>query len=291
MRWGIMHDYKSFYMSMNKHYEANVLKTFGALMRKDLVFRGGRPAYFSTKEQRILAEEEIEDRSKIGPAYLVKFPITKFGESSKDIENLGTLHLLAFLNEPWKIASTQALAINPKIKYSLAKDSKKNYFIIAFDRMAELQIRLDRKDIVTDLTAPGEALLDLEIKHPLFPHITLPVVPDSTISSSFGSGINVVSPLSTTHDLDLAESYNLSKESYMTKDGLFTGDLDPRLDNTNPFKKGSEILADMMHQNGAVMLSYRYEYPYTIIKNTKERVLLVSIDSWFFRIPDSLRQR
>ncbi|CAI2363933.1 unnamed protein product [Moneuplotes crassus] len=291
MRWGVMHDYRYSYMSLNKNYEANVLETFATLLNRNLVFRGGRPVFFSTKDQRVLAEEEIEEKAAIGPAYLVKFPIKTFGNESKSLESLGNINLLAFVNEPWKLASTQALAINPNTKYALAKDSKKNYFIIALDRLGELSIRLDRKDFSTDLVAPGEALYGIELEHPIFSHITLPVVPDLKVSPSFGTGINIVSPLSCMHDLDLSETYNLSIDSYITKDGLFTGDLHPDLENTNPFKKGNEVITNLLYKQDRVMASYQYEYEYSRIKETKERVLLASIDSWFFRIPDQLRQK
>ena len=291
IRWGIMHDYRYSYMSSSKNYEASILESFAEMMSRNYIYRSGRPVFWSAKSQRVLAEEELEQTYKSTTAHLVKFKVKDFGKASKEISNMGNIHLLAFVDEPWKLVSTQALAVNPNVKYSLAKDSRKNYFIIAFERMGELATRLDRYDLVTDLTAPGEALFDLELEHPLFKNQNITVVPDNKVSSAIGTGINIVSPLSSIHDLELADIYNLNIESYLTKDGLFTGELHHELENCSPFKKGNEIVEKLLKKSKSSLLSYDYEIEYTRVKNTKERVMLNSIDSWFFRIPESLRQR
>jgi isoleucyl-tRNA synthetase len=291
IRWGVMHDYRYSYMSLNNNYEASVLESFATLMSKNLVYVGQRPVFWSAREQRILAEEELETRSKYAPSHLVKFKIKKFGELSKTLENLGTIHLLTFVNEPWKLTSTQALAIHPEQRYSLVKDSNKNYMIIALDRKGELSTRLERSDIETDLVAPGKALLDLELEHPLFPHISVSVVPDKSVSCDYGTGINPICPLSSLHDLELADTFNLPSESFISQDGKFTNDLGPELDNLNPFTQGNDVVVELLTKNNKLLLSYEYEHTYTRIKDSKERVLLTSLDAWFFRISDSLRQK
>ena len=70
-----MHDYRYSYMSITNNYEASVLETFSQLLDRDMVHRLGRPVYWSAKEQRVLAEEEIEEKTKLAPIYLVKFKI------------------------------------------------------------------------------------------------------------------------------------------------------------------------------------------------------------------------
>lgn len=255
-------------MSLNNNYEASILESFASLMSKNLVYIGQRPVFWSAKEQRILAEEEIEKWSKYAPSHVVKFKIKKFGESSKVLENFGTIHLLTFVNDPWKLTSTQALAVHPEQRYSVVKDSNKNYFIIAFDRKGELLTRLEGSNIETDLVAPGKALLDIELEHPLFSHINVSVVPDKSVSCDFGTGINPICPLSNLHDLELAETYNLSSESFISQDGKFTKDLGPELDNLNPFTDGNDAVVDLLTKNNKIFLSYEYEYEYTRVKDT-----------------------
>lgn len=138
LRWGIMHDYRHSYMSINPNYEANVIETFGTMLSKGLVYRGERPVFWSAKDQRVLAEEEIEEMTKLGQAHLVKFKVKKFGEANSDLKNLGDISVLAFVNEPWKLTSTHALAVNPEVRYTLIKSSRNEYLIVAHERVGEL---------------------------------------------------------------------------------------------------------------------------------------------------------
>lgn len=87
LRWGIMHDYRYSYMSISHSYEANVLDTFAQLMTKGMVYRTVRPVYWSAKEQRVLAEEEIESKESFTKAYLVKFRIKDFGEQTEQLKH------------------------------------------------------------------------------------------------------------------------------------------------------------------------------------------------------------
>jgi len=241
VRWGVMHDYRYSYMSINSGYEANVVETFAQFLGKDMVYRGDRPVFWSTKDKRILAEEELEDMTKLGQAHLVEFEVKSFGESSEDLAKYGTIKLVAFVKEPWRMVGTHALAINPNQKYGLIKKSNREYLIVAVDRVSEISTRLKNHNMKTNLYAPGKALFDMVVEHPFFPNRDLSVIPDDTIKTSFGTGVNIVNPLSNVHDLSLAEQYNINTESFLTKDGKFTKDLNEDFEGLDPFKKGNQL--------------------------------------------------
>ena len=233
-------------MSISPDYEASVLETFADMVSKKLVYRSGRPTLWSSKEQRVLAEEEIEEKTAMGPTYLVKFKVKHFGKGSSDLAKLGNVTLIGFVKEPWRLIATQGLAVNPNIRYGLVKNKDRDYFIIALDRVGEIGIRLDRNNFETQFEAPGTALYDMTIQHPLFSDRDLTVVPDDSISSSFGSGINIVSPMSCLHDLDLAEQYYLNTEGFISKSGKFTGDLGNEFEHLNPYTEGNELVTELM---------------------------------------------
>ena len=187
--------------------------------------------------------------------------------------------------------ATQALAVNPNIRYGLVKNKDRDYFIIALDRVGEIGIRLNRDDFETQFEAPGNALYDMTIQHPLFSDRDLSVIPDNSISPSYGSGINIVSPMSCLHDLELAEQYYLNTEGFISKSGKFTGDLGNEFEHLNPYTEGNELVTELMDVHQWVLTSYEHEYDYLELKNTKERVNLLSLDSWFFKITEALKQK
>lgn len=207
------------------------------------------------------------------------------------MKNLGEVSLLAFVKEPWNLASTQALAVNPSERYVLVKAGRREYYIVALERIGELGARLGRNDLQMTMEAPGEGLYEFVLEHPLFPQKDIPIVPDETISPSYGSGINLITPLASLHDLEIAERYHLDIESYLSRHGTFTSDLGGEFENLNPFKQGNELITELMEVKDCIVTSYEYEYEFTRIKETKERVLLNSLDSWFFDVSDSLKHK
>lgn len=136
----------------------------------------GRPCYWSSEEQRVLSEDEIEHKSRLGQAHLVKFKVKSFGEGSQDLKKLGKIEVVAFCNEPWKLVSTQALAVDPEGRYALVKEKDKKFVIVALDRVGELAQRTKNKDFTTQFEAPGIALQSLTLEHPLFPDREISIV-------------------------------------------------------------------------------------------------------------------
>ena len=116
---------------------------------------------------------------------------------------------------------------------------------MALDRVGELGTRLG-KHLISDLFTKGETLYDLIAEHPLFSDREIHWIPDESVSCSFGTGANIVSPLSCLHDLDLWEKYKLSNESYLSREGTFNSDLGSEFEGRNPFTDGNELCLDLM---------------------------------------------
>ena len=105
--------------------------------------------FWSTDNQRIMDEQQIEEVKELRDCVVAKFPIVDFGSSNKKISDLyDKVKLLVFCTEPWKLIGTQAVAINEKIMYALVKctykgdeDRDPEYLIIAEKRIGEFLAR------------------------------------------------------------------------------------------------------------------------------------------------------
>ena len=106
-----------------------VLKTFGKLIKKGMIYRGDRPVFWSVQNQRVLAEDEITLKTEIRESLVLMLPIKKFGKKSKTIKELyPDTKMLVFCTEPWKITGMNAAALNENLLYILAK--WKNEYVI-----------------------------------------------------------------------------------------------------------------------------------------------------------------
>ncbi|CAG8535091.1 11113_t:CDS:10, partial [Diversispora eburnea] len=57
---GLFTDYEKYYITLNKNYEAEQLRIFGEMVKKNLIYQGYRPIHWSCGHETALAEAEIE---------------------------------------------------------------------------------------------------------------------------------------------------------------------------------------------------------------------------------------
>jgi isoleucyl-tRNA synthetase len=57
---GLFTDYEKYYITLDKNYEAEQLKIFGEMVKKNLIYQGYRPIHWSCGHETALAEAEIE---------------------------------------------------------------------------------------------------------------------------------------------------------------------------------------------------------------------------------------
>ena len=57
---GLFIDYEKYYITLDKNYEAEQIRVFGEMVKKDLIYQGFRPIHWSCSHETALAENEIE---------------------------------------------------------------------------------------------------------------------------------------------------------------------------------------------------------------------------------------
>ena len=142
----------------------------------------------------------------LGECAIVKFPIAEYG---KGTEKVGELYentkLLVFTSEPWHILAGKAVALNEKLQYALIRYDHNEYLILAEKRLGEFKARLTPgKDLKTLLLMTGEQLKDLKLYHPLLPDQIVPTVVYNQVTSTYGTGLNLVVPGHTVEGLKVA---------------------------------------------------------------------------------------
>mmetsp|Transcript_3334 Transcript_3334/g.5538 ORF Transcript_3334/g.5538 Transcript_3334/m.5538 type:complete len:219 (+) Transcript_3334:634-1290(+) len=193
-QWGVMADWRYSYFTSMPAYQSMVLRSFADLIKRNQIYWGDRPVLWSVKEQKILAEEEIDQQTQIVPTFVLKAKVCQFGAKAKHVQNLyPDVKLLIYVPQPWQTTGLKAAAVNEKITYVVAK-WRDEYLIVAEKRLGELQLRSGHrfKKLISFL---GDTLEGMKFEHPIGEMGgSLPIVINNEVMSDHGSGVNGVVP-------------------------------------------------------------------------------------------------
>ena len=319
-QWGIMTDWRYSYLTMMPDYEASVLDSLAKLLRQrgrgqsDLIYRGSRAVFWSTDQQRIMDENQIEEFQELRDCVVAKFPIVSFGKQPSKLGDMyENVKMLVFCQEPWKLLGTQGIAINDKIMYALIKCTYKSpgsldephteYLILAEKRIGEFLARGNyyvtpggkklSMDIKTLILMQGEQLKELTVKNPLVPERgELPIVVFNEITSTYGTGVNAVIPGHDVESLKIAQVYNLEKAGCLDLAGDIIKDFGKTFGGLSAKdEKTNETVIRVLDREGHLFRSFKYQNAAFKNKDTGERIMMLTKDSWFMHVNDRLKMR
>ena len=109
-RLGVFGDWQNPYLTLDPAYETEIIRAFGKLVDKGLVYQSKKPVYWSTGALTALAEAEIEYHEEDSPAIYVKFPLTSGPLAGK-------ASIVIWTTTPWTLPANQAVAVNAGFGY------------------------------------------------------------------------------------------------------------------------------------------------------------------------------
>ncbi|MFI0347796.1 MAG: isoleucine--tRNA ligase [Chthoniobacterales bacterium] len=119
-RLGVFGDWENPYLTLDPAYEAMIIRSFGRIVEKNLVYRSKKPVFWSIGAQTALAEAEVEYHDKISPAAYVAFP---FQENSSHA-SLRNVSAVIWTTTPWTLPANLAIAVQPEATYVILHAKK-----------------------------------------------------------------------------------------------------------------------------------------------------------------------
>ena len=123
-RLGVLGDWERPYLTMDKVYEATIIREFGKFVERGGVYKGLKPVLWCTQDQTALAEAEVEYMDHTSPSIYVKFP---FDAASRErlglagLEAIEKVSIVIWTTTPWTLPANQAIAIHPDIEYAFVR--------------------------------------------------------------------------------------------------------------------------------------------------------------------------
>ena len=123
-RLGVLGDWDHPYLTMDKAYEATIIREFGKFVEQGGVYKGLKPVLWCTQDQTALAEAEVEYMDHASPSIFVKFP---FDAPSRErlglagLEDVENVSIVIWTTTPWTLPANQAIAMHPEIDYAFVR--------------------------------------------------------------------------------------------------------------------------------------------------------------------------
>ena len=89
------------YLTLNKEYEATIVRVMAAFAAKGLLYRAKRPVHWCTTHQTALAEAEVEYADHASPSIFVRFPVVPGQTALEPILGKSPAALVIWTTTPW----------------------------------------------------------------------------------------------------------------------------------------------------------------------------------------------
>jgi isoleucyl-tRNA synthetase len=299
-RLGVLGDWENPYLTLNKEYEADELRLFADIVARGFVYRGKKPVYWSIPCRTALAEAEVEYADHVSQSCFVKFKVfqlPEFVQGSKFMEKVSSsnVFVLIWTTTPWTLPANLAVALNPKLQYSLVQIGNEQYLILSslVSSVAE-KCKWDKYETLA--TVLGSDLEGLEYQHP-FCNRQGEAFSADFVTSDTGTGFVHIAPGHGLDDYNLGRQNGLPIYSPVDDDGKFALTNDLPAEQQMPAELvGKSILEKhgksdaneaVLHElrvRHALLHQENYHHSYPHCWRSKTPVIFRAMDQWFIKI-------
>lgn len=285
-RLGIMGRWDDPYLTLSKHYEAEIVRSFGKLVDKGYIYKDLKPVNWCVACETALAEAEVEYEDKTSPSIYVKFELAKnLPDTRYPIPNT---HFIIWTTTPWTLVANVAIAVHPDAEYALVEAGKDNY-IMAETLVGNSMEKFGIKDYKILKTFKGKVLAGLDAKHPFIDRASRVVLAEY-VSMEDGTGCVHTAPGHGQDDYMTGKRYSLPTIMPVDPKGRFdktAGDLaGVKINDAN------KLILEKLRSSGHLIKEEEIKHSYPHCWRCKKPIIFRATDQYFLKIDHAdLRKR
>ncbi len=303
-RLGVLGDWDHPYLTMEKDYEATIIREFGKFVERGGVYNGLKPVLWCTQDRTALAEAEVEYADHTSPAVYVKFPFTADARAQlgrmipDDVERVS---IVIWTTTPWTLPANQAVALHRDIDYVFLRVD--NEALVVAKELADTAARACGLSNVSVLGTRkgGDGLEGLRCHRPLTDGLS-PVLLADFVTLEQGTGCVHIAPGHGMDDYLLALRYHARASEDVPPDtlqvaapvddrGCFTDDVPEEFAGQHVFKANPEIVK-ALQQRGLLAGHDTLNHSYPHCWRCKKPVIFRATRQWFVSMETGgLRER
>ena len=276
-RLGVIGDWEHPYRTMDRKFEAEEIKIFGAMYRKGYIYKGLKPVYWCPKDETALAEAEIEYQDDPCTSVYVKFPMKDdLGKLSQF--DLSRTFFVIWTTTIWTLPGNMGICLHPRDSYVLVKADNGETYIMA-EALMEKVMKIGGFETYEVLaTYPGSFFENMLAQHP-FLDKTSRLVNAEYVTMDSGTGCVHTAPGFGADDYQTCMRYGMDLVVPVDDRGRHT-DYAGKYAGMTTSESNPVILEDMK-QSGMLFASEEITHSYPHCWRCKTPIIFRATPQWF----------
>ena len=275
----VLADWEHPYITLQKEMEARQIEVFAEMAKKELIFKGLKPVYWSPSSESALAEAEIEYHDRKDPSIFVAFPVVEGNDKVKVGDNL-----VIWTTTPWTLPCNTGIAISEKFDYAKVKVEDK-YYIVANELLDSLAKEFNWENYEVVDVFSGSEFKGVKYKHVFMDRIA-PVIDGFHVTLDAGTGLVHIAPMYGADDFIIGKEYGLEMVNGIDDQGVLN-------ELSGPFsglffEDANKAVTVKLDELGVLLKLKFITHSYPHDWRTKKPIIFRATKQWFCSI-DKIR--
>jgi isoleucyl-tRNA synthetase len=279
-RLGVFADWENPYLTLDPKYEAEILRVFAEIVRRDLVYQSSKPVFWSTGAQTALAEAEVEYKERVDPSIYVRFPLISGPFAGKASVAIWT-------TTPWTLPANLAITVHPDFTYvvqEFGRANERQTLLLAANLVPAFSAATGWEPVSPQLaTAVGAELERLKTRHPFLERDSVILLSDH-VTMDTGTGCVHTAPGHGDEDYLIGLKYRLPLLSPVDDNGRYTEEVGvPEWVGKYVFDANADVVR-RLEEAGMLLSAADYHHSYPHCWRSKTPVIFRAVEQFFIRI-------
>lgn len=278
-RLGVMGDFDHPYKTLDPAFEAKQIEVFGAMAKKNFIYKGLKPVYWCAECNTALAEAEIEYQNDPCHSVFVKFYLTDDGGAFRSLKlTAKKVSFVIWTTTTWTLPGNVAICVGPDYEYVVV-DTQDEYLIVAKQRLDDVMSAGGISDYKIMASFSGKDLEYMKTAHPFLDRESLIICGDHVTLDS-GTGCVHTAPGHGVEDFEVCRKYQqLPMIVPVDCCGILT-------DQAGEFaglstKQANKAIATKLEEQGNLFALQKIIHQYPHCWRCKDPVLFRATEQWF----------
>jgi len=289
-RLGVFGDWAHPYLTMDFHFEADIVRALGRIVANGHVYKGYKPVHWCADCGSALAEAEVEYQDKTSPAIDVRFGVADEAEFLSRWEHPanksgeGPIHVVIWTTTPWTLPANQAVAVHPQLEYVLVQcvgNQGPERLVLAEALMKDAMLRYGIGEYRVVATCLGSALEGTKLCHPFYKR-EVPMILGEHVTTEAGTGAVHTAPGHGQEDYVVGSRYKLAVDNPVGPDGKFLPDTE-LFAGEHVFKANNHVI-EVLKAHGRLVHSEALTHSYPHCWRHKTPIIFRATSQWFIGI-------
>ena len=188
IRLGSIGDYEHPYLTLQPKHEAEQIRIFGEMAKKDFIYKGLKPVYWCPECKTALAEAEIEYAEDPCNSIYVKFKVEDDGGKLAALNTeIDKTYFVIWTTTTWTLPGNLAICLGPEYEY-VAVHANGEYYIMAKELVeSAMKAAKITEYTVSEASLKGKELEYIKYRHPFIDRVS-PIIVGDHVTLESGTG-------------------------------------------------------------------------------------------------------